>query len=234
MAESRRIDALAGRYALSAEAAGRLGALVDGLVEDPFAPTALRDRSRVLDDHIADALVGLEVDQTLTAALIADLGAGAGFPGLPLAIARPGAEVVLVESNARKCAAIERLAHACGIDNASAVNARAEAWPEGLGRFDLVTARAVAPLGVVAEYAAPLLRTGGALLVWRGRRDVEDEATGARAASQVGLEPGEPRHVHPYPGARHRHLQLMVKVSPTPAGFPRRPGLARKRPLGGV
>jgi 16S rRNA (guanine527-N7)-methyltransferase len=212
----------------------RLDVLIDCLVSDPSAPTALRDRSQILDDHLADSLVGLEVAETRAAAAIADLGAGAGFPGLPLAIARPEAEVALVESNGRKCAYIARVAQACRTDNATIVHARAEAWPEGLGRFDLITARALAPLGVVAEYAAPLLRTGGSLLVWRGKRDTEDEAAGARAASQLGLEPLEPQAVHPYEGARHRHLQLMLKVSPTPTGFPRRPGLARKRPLGAV
>jgi 16S rRNA (guanine527-N7)-methyltransferase len=227
-----RIAAIAARYELPASAARTLAALVERLADDPFAPTAVRERSRAIDDHLADSLVALELEPTRAATSIADLGAGAGFPGLPLAIALPETEVVLVESNARKCAFIERLARSSGIDNATAVHARAEAWQAGLNRFDLVTARAVATLGVVAEYAAPLLRLGGALLVWRGRRDQEDEAAGARAALQLGLEPHPPQRVHPYAGAHHRHLQLMVKVGPTPVGFPRRPGVARKRPLG--
>lgn len=231
-AEDDRIAALAARYALPAAAARTLAALVAGLAEDPFAPTAVRERSKAIDDHLADSLVALEVQRTRSATSIADLGAGAGFPGLPLAIALPETELVLVESSGRKCSFIDRLARSCGIDNATAVQTRAEAWQAGLNRFDLVTARALAPLGVVAEYAAPLLRMGGGLLVWRGRRDPEDEAAGARAALQLGLEPDEPQRVHPYAGARHRHLHLMVKVSPTPTDFPRRPGVARKRPLG--
>ena len=227
-----RIAALADRYDLPSRGAASLGALLEHLVEDPFAPTSVVEPSQAIDDHLADSLVALEVEQVRSAAMLADLGAGAGFPGLPLAIALPHASVALVDSNARKCAFIERVAVACGIDNTSVVRVRAEAWPEGLGRFDLITARALAPLGVVAEYAAPLLRPGGALLVWRGRRDHEDEAVGVRAASVLGLEAGEPRPVHPYAGAQHRHLHLMLKVRPTPAGFPRRPGMARKRPIG--
>jgi 16S rRNA (guanine527-N7)-methyltransferase len=230
---AERIVALADRYGLPASAAGRLGVLLARVTEDPLAPTSVVDPAKAIDDHLADSLVALEFEQTRSAATIADLGAGAGFPGLPLAIALPHAEVALVESSARKCAFIAEVAGACKVGNTTVVSARAEAWAEGLGRFDLVTARALAPLGVVAEYAAPLLRVGGALLVWRGKRDHEAEAVAARAASLLGLAVREPQRVQPYAGANHRHLQLMLKVSPTPTGFPRRPGMARKRPLGG-
>jgi 16S rRNA (guanine527-N7)-methyltransferase len=73
---------------------------------------------------------------------------------------------------------------------------------------------------------------GGTLVVWRGRRDADAEAAAARAAAEVGLEPTEIRLVQPFPGAEHRHLHLMSKVTSTPRGFPRRPGIAVKRPLG--
>jgi 16S rRNA (guanine527-N7)-methyltransferase len=95
-----------------------------------------------------------------------------------------------------------------------------------------VTARAVAPLDALAEYAAPLLREGGALVAWKGRRDPDEEAAGARAAGVVGLEIAEVRPVQPFAAAEHRHLHVYVKVRPTPDRFPRRPGMARKRPLG--
>jgi 16S rRNA (guanine527-N7)-methyltransferase len=95
-----------------------------------------------------------------------------------------------------------------------------------------VTARALAPLEVVAEYAAPLLAVGGTLVAWRGRRDADAEALAARAADQLGLEPGEIVQVQPFPGAKNRYLHLMSKVTETPLGFPRRPGMATKRPLG--
>jgi 16S rRNA (guanine527-N7)-methyltransferase len=108
---------------------------------------------------------------------------------------------------------------------------RAEAWEGGREACDVVTARALAALPVVAEYAAPLLRVGGTLVAWKGRRDAAEAADGAAAAAALGLEVGEVVAVQPYPGARHRHLHLMRKVAPTPARFPRRPGVAAKRPL---
>jgi 16S rRNA (guanine527-N7)-methyltransferase len=227
-----QVLALAERYRLPASSARQLAALLDLVVADAHAPTTVRAAPKVLDDHLADSLVALELEPTRSASRLADLGAGAGFPGLPLAIALAHAEIALVESSARKCAFIERAARACELANVTVVHERAEAWSEGLDRFDLVTARALAPLPVVAEYAAPLLRIGGALIVWRGRRDPADEAAGARAAAELGLEPQLPVRVEPYVGAEHRHLQLMLKVAPTPPAFPRRPGMARKRPLG--
>jgi 16S rRNA (guanine527-N7)-methyltransferase len=227
-----RIEDLSARYELRYGAAEKLLALLELVVSDRLAPTSVRDPSRALDDHLADSLVALELAETRDASTIADLGAGAGLPGLPLAIALPGAQVALVESSSRKCLFIGRAIDACGATNARAVHARAEAWTEGLRSFDLVTARALASLDVVAEYAAPLLRVGGTAVVWRGRRDQDAETAAAKAAAKLGLEVREPRSVKPYQAAAHRHLHLMLKVSETPEGFPRRPGMARKHPLG--
>ena len=225
------LAALLERHSLSARAGRQLAALGELLSSDPTAATAVRDPRGIVDDHLADALVALELEQIRAAGRIADLGSGAGVPGLPLAIALSDAQVSLVESNARKCAFIARAVAVCELSNAAAVNARAESWPEGRERNDVVTARALAPLPVVAEYAAPLLRIGGALVAWRGRRDRDEEAAAARAAAELGLEPAPPLAVYPYPGADHRHLHVMTKVAPTPSRFPRRVGVARKRPL---
>lgn len=228
----RAVLALVDRYGLEPEMGDQLGSLVAALVADPFAPTTVTDPARAVDDHLADSLVALELPEVRSATAIADLGAGAGFPGLPLAIALPGAALALVESSTRKCEFIERAATAGRVHNAEVVNARAEDWPAGLGRFDLVTARALAPLDVVAEYAAPLLKLGGRLLAWRGRRDPNVEAAAQRAAAAIGMEVGPVLEVSPYAGALHRHLHLMSKVMDTPPEFPRRPGMATKRPLG--
>jgi 16S rRNA (guanine527-N7)-methyltransferase len=228
------IEALARRYGLDQAAADRLATLLQALTGDPLAPTSVRDPRRALQDHLADSLVALELAEVRDAAQVADLGSGAGLPGLPLAIALPAGEVFLVESNGRKCQFISKLVEACGLTNAIVVNARAEEWPAGRERFDLVTARALAPLAVVAEYAAPLLRLGGTLLVWRGRRDLADEQSALVAAGELGLEMPDSIPVAPYPGAVNRHLQPMIKRASTPERFPRRPGMARKRPLGGA
>lgn len=226
------LASLARRYSLSPQALEGLTALLDLIATDPLAPTTVRDPGRALNDHLADSLVALELGVVRQARVIADLGSGGGFPGLPLALALPEAEVVMIDSNSRKTAFVGRAIAASGLENARAVHARAEAWPEGGDRFDLVTARALAPLDVVAEYAAPLLRIGGSLAAWRGRRDPEAELAGARAAGVLGLDVGEIMPVVPYPEAQNRHIHLMTKLSPTPERFPRRPGMARKRPLG--
>jgi 16S rRNA (guanine527-N7)-methyltransferase len=143
------------------------------------------------------------------------VGSGAGFPGLVLAVA-------------------------LHVSNARSVVARAEDWarlalPLGGGReaYDAVTARAVASLPVLVEYAAPLLVEGGVLVAWKGMRDAEEEELGRRAADEVGLAFQEARRVEPFPGARDRHLHVYRKVAPTPPRFPRRAGMAAKRPLGG-
>jgi 16S rRNA (guanine527-N7)-methyltransferase len=220
------------RFPLPPGAGDRLRTLHAILVSDPLAPTSITDPHRVLQDHLADSLVALELGCVRAAGTIADLGSGAGIPALPLAIALPGAEVTAVESNGRKADFIARTAAACGLTNVTVAAARVEELAVGRGAFDLVTARALAPLPVVAEYAAPLLRLGGVALAWRGRRDPEDEAAAARAVPQLGLALGPAIPVTPYPGASHRHLQPLMKVAETPVRFPRRPGMARKRPLG--
>jgi len=129
---------------------------------------------------------------------------------------------------------IERLIVAAAVPNARAVAARAEIWADRDGRdaYDLVTARAVAGLAVLVEYAAPLLRLGGVLVAWRGRREADEESAADAAAATVGLSPGSVIAVEPFPTARDRHLHVFAKVSATPVAFPRRPGRAAKRPLG--
>jgi 16S rRNA (guanine527-N7)-methyltransferase len=219
------------RYGLQDVAAGQLSSLLDSLADDPHAPTTVREPAQAVHTHLADSLVALELPDVRAATAIADLGAGAGFPGLSLAVALPSARVALVESVARKCAFIRGAADAAGLANVEVVVNRAESWSAGLGTRDLVTARALAPLAVLAEYAAPLLREGGVLVAWKGRRDREEERDAIAAAAQLGLAVDEVLPVHPYPGADHRHLHVLRKVAPTPDRFPRRPGMARKRPL---
>lgn len=154
------------------------------------------------------------------------------MPGLPLAIALPECSFVLLESAARKCSFLVRAIETCSLTNAEVAHARAELWDPGPRRFDLAVVRAVGRLDVVLEYAAPLLIVGGWLVAWRGQRDSKAEIEAERAAKILGLRLEEIRQVTPYEGVRHRHLHLLSKVRATPEEFPRRPGLASKRPLG--
>ena len=221
------------RGSLNAGQISQLAAVLRMLEADEHAPTAVRAAEQALDVHVADSLAALELDAVRTAQRIADLGSGAGFPGLALAVALPAAEVSLVESQRRRCEFLERVCAAAGIENARVVCARVEEWRDGLGRNDAVVARALAAPPVVLEYAAPLLRLGGCLVDWRGRRVRREEDAALRAAAELGLRRVEVRRVEPFQGARDRYLHLYLKVRDTPARFPRRPGIARKRPLGG-
>ncbi len=229
---ARRLDELAERYSLAALQRGQLAALLDAIGSDPTAPTSVTDPAAAVDAHIADALVGLELSDLRGARLLADLGSGAGIPGLVLAIALPDATVSLVESQRRKCVFIESVALRLGLGWARVVCARAEEWQDGLERCDVVVARALAPQPVVLEYAAPLLRLGGIVIDWRGRRSEAAERAALAAAGELGLTREQIRPVEPFPGALHRYLHVFVKTAPTPPRFPRRAGVARKRPLG--
>jgi 16S rRNA (guanine527-N7)-methyltransferase len=209
--------------------------LLAALAEEPDPHTTVVEPERAWDVHVADSLVGLVVPGLRAARRIADVGAGAGFPGLILAAALPTSHVDLIESTRRKAEVIERLAVAAGLESARALAVRAEEWAagEGRGAYDAVTARAVAPLAVLAEYAAPLLADQGVLVAWKGARDPAEEHAAARAADELGLEPRAITPVEPYRGSRNRHLHVYLKVRPTPERFPRRAGMAAKKPLVG-
>ena len=225
------IRELTDSFRLSEGQRAQLEALLSMLDADD-APTTIRSPALATDVHLADSLVALELGAVRQAAQIADLGSGAGFPGLALAIALSAARVSLVESQQRKCRFLERALATAEVGNARVVCSRAEEWRDGFGRQDVVTARALAPQPVVLEYAAPLLRLGGALVDWRGRRNSEEERSAERAATELGLRRLEIRRVEPFAEARDHHLHLYTKVAPTPPRFPRRAGIARKRPLG--
>jgi 16S rRNA (guanine527-N7)-methyltransferase len=222
------LERLLSAHALRADLAPALDTLLD-LLASPDAPTAVRDRHQALDVHLADSLAGLAVPALRAAHRVADIGSGAGLPGLPLALALPGARVVLVESQQRKCAFLRRAIDALGLSNAEVACARVEDLPHP--RFDAVTARALASLPVLCEYAAPLLVEGGVLVAWKGAVDPVEDADGIAAASALGLEREEVRPVEPYEGSERRTLHVLRKIAPTPPGYPRRPGMAAKRPL---
>jgi 16S rRNA (guanine527-N7)-methyltransferase len=184
--------------------------------------------------HVADSLTGLEVAELSDARRIADVGAGAGFPGLALAVALPGALVELVESVGRKCAFMERAIDAASIPNATVLNARSEDLASGEGRdaYDVVTARAVGRLSTLAELASPLLKPNGVLVAWKGKRDEEEEGQLNRASESLAMRPEQILDVGNRAGSQHRHLHVIRKSGPTPPDLPRKPGMAKKRPKG--
>lgn len=202
-----------------------------GLLADPSAPTSVHDPGEAMGVHVADSLAALEVAEVRAAALLADLGAGAGLPGLVLATALPRAHVVLVEASSRKCEFLRAAASAMALPNVEVVCARVEEWRAGIEQCDVVCARALAALPVLCEYAAPLLHDRGVLVAWKGAVSDRERTDGAAAAVRVGLNPEEIRSVAPYRGSERRTLHVLRKTAPTPPEFPRRAGMATKRPL---
>jgi 16S rRNA (guanine527-N7)-methyltransferase len=184
-----------------------------------------------VDRHLADSLSALELEAVRGARRVADIGPGAGWPGLALAAALPEAHVSLVESAVRHCRYLSRAVEVSGLGNVDVVHARAEEWADGFGAQDLVTARAVAALPVLCEYAAPLLAVGGELVAWKGAVAPDELADGVAAAKILGLEAVGVMRVVPYAGARDHSFHVFRKIAPTPERFPRRAGMAVKRSL---
>ena len=217
----KRVRELAARYGVAAEP---LVALIEALEAEADPPTTVADP---VDEHLADSLSAVPF---ISPGRFADIGSGAGFPGLALAAAFPSAHVVLIESQRRHAAVADRLGSAAGLSNVTVLPCRAEEVRER-DAFDHVTARAVASLPVLVEYAAPLLRLGGQFVAWKGARDAAEERGGEAAGRVVGMSLSRVVRVEPFPGAHSRHLHFYAKTAPTPERFPRRPGMARKRPL---
>jgi 16S rRNA (guanine527-N7)-methyltransferase len=233
-----RIATVVAAHRLEERQAERLRSFLSALAEDPHAPTAIRDPDEAAHVHLADSFAALPMlDEALDGGvptLVADIGSGAGVPGIPLAVARPAVGFDLVEASQRKAEFLKRVVGVLELSNAAVLRARAEELP-GQGRreaYGAVVVRAVAPLATLVEYAGPLLAEGGRLLAWKGARNREEEAAGRRAADLLGLEQQDVRSVMPYRGSRNRHLHLYQKVRPCPPEFPRRVGLARRKPLG--
>jgi len=231
-AVDRRLADLCAEFGLEPNLVEQFGAVLESLA-DQHSPTAVRDPWEGVDVHIADSLSALKLSELLEVdGLIADIGSGCGIPGLVLAAARPAAKVVAVEAIGKKCDFIATTAERAGITNIDAVKSRAEEWHEGFGTCDVVTARALAPLSVLAEYAAPMLKLGGALIAWKGTPNASEYQAAKIAAGLLGMAEPVVTQVRPWKQGGLRDLVVMKKVAETPENFPRRAGIAVKRPLG--
>jgi 16S rRNA (guanine527-N7)-methyltransferase len=176
--------------------------------------TAIRDLAEARRVLLDDALRGVELVRGFGGPVV-DVGSGGGSPGIPLAVSLPDREVTLLEANGRKCEFLRRWA--AELPNAQVVEGRAEEQPVDV--FGVAAAKALAPPPVAVEWCLPLVRPGGAVVLWVG--PTADATAVSRAAEQLGGGPVE----------EHDGLLVVTKLEPTPEGFPRRPGMARKRPL---
>lgn len=196
--------------------------------------TAITAPDEVRVRHFLDSLTVLAAVPLPPGAHVIDVGTGAGFPGLPLAIVRADLHVTLIEATGKKLAFCQHVAEQLGLTNLDFVHARAEEgghMPALRERGDLVAARAVARLPALLEYLLPLARVGGLAAAMKGRTAAEEAADSSRALRLLG---GKLRGVREFalPGLDEpHHLVLVDKIAPTPRGFPRRPGLPVQRPL---
>ncbi len=191
----------------------RLERWLEALVATPGL-TSVHDPGEARRVHLDDSLAALEVVRRFEGSIV-DVGSGGGAPGIPLAAALPDREVTLLESNRRKCVFLERWA--IEFPNLRVVCGRAEEQP--VDGFGVAMAKALAPPAVAAEWCLPLVAPGGAAILFVGPS--ADLAAVERAAEQLAAGPPE----------QHEGMLVVPKLGPTPHGFPRRPGMARKRPL---
>jgi 16S rRNA (guanine527-N7)-methyltransferase len=195
----------------------------DLVAREPVSLTAIRDPAELRRELVGDSLTACATIGERLPGDVIDVGSGNGAPGIPLAL-HYGQPVTLLDSVARKGGFLRHAVALLGIECPVVVD-RSETYARGAGRdaFDLALARALAPPAVALELCLPLVRPGGRVMLWTGRVDA------------AGLEPvaallggGRPRAIETSPG---RQLLIVDKVSATPERFPRRPGMAGKRPL---
>lgn len=218
---------------LAGDLQARLEPMLEMLAAAPASLSSVTNPDEARRVHLADSLSGLVVDEVNRAERITDIGSGAGFPGIPLAMALPSAEVILLDSVGKKVRFMQEVIERLGLANATAVNQRSEDWASagGAGASDVVTARAVAPLESLAELASPLLETGGSLVAWKGEREPDGESKLADLEEKLAMALSRVVAVQPYSGSRERHIYVIKKTAETPPGLPRRAGMVRKRPL---
>lgn len=194
--------------------------------------TAIVDPAAIARRHVADSLAAIPVLRDGPSERLVDIGSGAGFPGLPLAVAQP-LQVTLADSVGKKAAFLRTAVAAMDLEDRVAVrNARAEMLERGT--WDIVTARAVGSVADLVEIGLPLLRPGGRLVVWK-RGDIGDEVAAAGRAAQA-LGGSDPRwHPHPEAVARAADLEghgvvVVARIGTPPADYPRDPATRKRRP----
>jgi len=185
--------------------------------------------------HFLDSLLPLTKEGLFPkGARLIDVGTGAGFPGLPLAIARPDMQVTLLEAQGKRCQFLSAVCQALALENVTVINDRAEV----LGRdeshreqYDRAAARAVAPLNILCEYLLPFVKEGGCALCWKGPAVLDEREDGAAAAQALGGALVELMEMA-FPGMDTRHVLARIdKTEKTLPQYPRKNGIPAKRPL---
>ena len=197
--------------------------------------TAVTDEAEMMDRHYVDSLMALRFGLIPRKGRIIDVGTGAGFPGMPLALACPEMQVTLMDAQQKRLTFLQAVIDELQVRNVTLVHSRAEygaRLPLHREQYDLAVARAVAPLAVLAEYLLPYVRVGGSALCWKGPALQEEMQQGRRAAHLLGGKVEEPIGCE-FPGRAWQHLLLPIqKKEKTARQYPRKAGTPGKSPLG--
>jgi len=196
-----------------------------------------KDEGRIVVDHVLDSLSCLLYGPLSKARQFVDVGSGGGLPGIPIKIMEPELMTTLVESTGKKATFLRYVVGELSLDGVEVANSRVEDLGRTLvhrGAYGVVTSRAVARLSVVAEYCVPLLELGGSAITMKGRLEPAELEEGSRAVAALGAEVAEILKVPKLPeaGEKERNLVILGKLRETPGQYPRRAGVAARRPLG--
>jgi len=196
-----------------------------------FNLTAITDPAEIKLKHFADSLALLQIIVLKDQAVI-DVGAGAGFPGLPLKIVCPGLRLTLVEATRKKVEFLKHLVAALNLKETEVLWGRAEEIVKNRREtFDFALARAVASLNVLAEYCLPFVKVGGFFIAYK-EAAIDSEIEAARHAIELlGGQAAEIKKVKLPNSGIERSLVVIKKIAPTPPQYPRRAGMAKKKPL---
>ena len=189
--------------------------------------TAITDPDEIRVKHFTDSLAA--IDLIKTGATVLDIGSGAGFPGIPLKIARDDISVTLLDSVNKKVAFMNDVIADLGLKNIEAVHARIEDFPHK-GEFDVAVSRAVAELTTLAEYALPFVKVGGTFVAYKSEKAEAEAAAAGNAVALLGGRLREIREVNVAPRLTRR-LIVVDKIAPTPPKYPRGKNLPRLKPL---
>jgi len=206
--------------------------------------TRITEPLEFLEKHLWDSLSGIQQALTpsgtseaiaATPAKVIDIGTGAGFPGLPIAIVQPAWSVTLLDSTRKKLTFLDQVISDLGLSNAKTLVGRVEAIGQDRqhrGHYDLAMIRAVAGATVCAEYALPLLKVGGTAVLYRGQWTTEEQDTLASVIQELGGTIDQVIALKTPITHSDRHCIHLRKTAPTPVEFPRPTGIPTQKPLG--
>jgi 16S rRNA (guanine527-N7)-methyltransferase len=206
--------------------------LIEG--NDKINLTAITEKAQVYEKHFFDSVAASFFHDFSTSQSMIDIGAGAGFPSLPIKIVHPHIQITIVDSLNKRILFLENLCRELGLDGVSCVHGRAEELaviPHYREQFDTVSARAVARLNVLSEYCLPFAKVGGTFVALKGADASIELDEAKRAIKTLGGKTRKMESFHLPEDHAERSIILIDKISPTPKGYPRKAGTPAKKPL---